>query len=174
MPNFSTAAILGVASGGGPNLGNLVRAYYKEAGKFQSACGDQPVVFVVDNDSGAKEVLRAITDCSSRPCGRDDPFIHVFANLYVVLVPRGGEETQDTEGLFSPHDLAKGLNGKKFDFSKDADGLTTVGKAQFAFEFVKPNAIELDWTGFHPLLANINAAFEHYKNERDALMPASP
>ena len=31
MPNFSTAAILGVASGGGPNLNNLIRSYHKES-----------------------------------------------------------------------------------------------------------------------------------------------
>lgn len=171
MPNFSTAAILGVASGGGPNLSNLIRAYYKESKKFQSPRGNEPVIFVVDNDSGANEILKAIKDCASKPCDRDDAFIHVFENLYVVLVPRNGPETRDTEGLFSPLDLEKGLNGKKFDFSKDADKSTTVGKAPFAYEFVAPRAKELDWTGFHPLLANISAAFAHYQSVMSAVAP---
>ncbi|WP_147408487.1 retron Ec67 family RNA-directed DNA polymerase/endonuclease [Paraburkholderia fungorum] len=174
MPNFSTAAILGVASGGGPNLSNLIRTYHKESKKFQSPCGDKPVVFVVDNDSGATEVLKAIKDCSGKACDRDDPFIHVFGNLYVVLVPRNGLDKMDTEGLFSPLDLAKGHNGKTFDFSKDADSSTSVGKAPFAFEFVAPKAKELDWTGFHPLLANIIAAFDHYKGTMAAIVPSPP
>jgi RNA-directed DNA polymerase len=173
MPNFSTAGILGVASGGGPNLNNLIRAYHKESKKFQSPCGDKPVVFIVDNDSGATEVLKAIKDCSGKPCDRDDPFIHVFENLYVVLVPRDGLDKRDTEGLFSPADLAKGHNGKKFDFSKDADNSISVGKAQFAFEFVALKAKELDWTGFYPLLANISAAFDHYKGTAVAVVPGA-
>ncbi|RKF50874.1 hypothetical protein BCY88_01495 [Paraburkholderia fungorum] len=80
----------------------------------------------------------------------------------------------DTEGLFSPLDLAKGHNGKTFDFSKDADSSTSVGKAPFAFEFVAPKAKELDWTGFHPLLANIIAAFDHYKGTMAAIVPSPP
>lgn len=171
MPNFSTAAILGVASGGGPNLNNLIRSYHKESKKFQAPRGDKPVVFVVDNDSGATEVLKAIKDCSGKTCDRDDPFIHVFENLYVVLVPRNGLDKRDTEGLFSPADLAKGLDGKKFDFSKDADNSTSVGKTPFAYEFVAPKAGELDWSGFHPLLANISAAFDHYKGSMSAVAP---
>lgn len=162
LPNYSTITILGGGSGGGANLGNLIRAYHGELAKFKAPRGKQPVIFIVDNDSGGKTVFKVIKDVMKVSITGEEPFVCLFANLYIVPVPLGGANERSIESLFSETDIAKGLNGKPFDFSGDSSSATSVGKADFAYEFVAKQAKDIDWTGFHPLLANIVSAMEDY------------
>ncbi|VVE46918.1 retron Ec67 family RNA-directed DNA polymerase/endonuclease [Pandoraea anhela] len=162
LPNYSTITILGGGSGGGANLGNLIRAYHSELSKFKAPRGKQPVIFIVDNDSGGKTVFKVVKDTLKMTIIGTESFVHLFANLYVVPVPLGEDKERSIEGLFAPIDLAKGLNGKPFDFSSDSSSGTSVGKADFAYEFVAKHANELDWAGFHPLLENIVGAMDDY------------
>ncbi|SFU24603.1 Reverse transcriptase (RNA-dependent DNA polymerase) [Paraburkholderia aspalathi] len=162
LPNYSTITILGGGSGGGANLGNLIRAYHGELAKFKAPRGKQPVIFIVDNDSGGKTVFKVIKDVMKVSITGEEPFVCLFANLYIVPVPLGGAKERSIESLFSETDIAKGLNGKPFDFSADSSSTTSVGKADFAYEFVAKQAKDIDWTGFHPLLANIVGAMEDY------------
>ena len=163
LPNYSTAAILGSGSGGGANLANLIRTYHKEIPKFKTPQGEFPVIFIVDNDSGGKTVYNAIKETLKITISGHEPFVRLFANLYIVPVPLGGQKERSIEDLFSAADISKGLNGKPFDFSKDADDDSTAGKVSFAYDFVAKKAKELDWNGFHPLLQNICAALSDYK-----------
>lgn len=165
LPNFSTASILGASSGGGGNLGNLIRAYHKDLKKFKAPIGAYPVIFIVDNDDGGKAVYKIIRDTLKIIISGNEPFIHLFANLYIVPLPLSGEKKRSIEDLFSKSDISKGLNSKPFDFSKNADPRKSIGKADFAYEFVAKQAEKLDWTGFHPLLQNVCAAltdYDHY------------
>lgn len=162
LPNYSTITILGGSSGGGANLGNLIRAYHGELSKFKAPRGTQPVIFVVDNDSGGKTVFKVVKEVLKLNISGSEPFVHLFANLYIVPVPLDGVKERSIESLFSPIDLAKGLGGKPFDFSAESSSATTVGKADFAYEFVAKQAKDIDWTGFHLLLANIVGAMGDY------------
>jgi RNA-directed DNA polymerase len=162
LPNFSTITILGGGSGGGPNLANLIRVYHKELAKFKAPLGRFPVIFIVDNDSGGKAVFNTAKDICKIVISGHEPFIRLFSNLYVVPIPFGGLKERSIEDLFSATDLSQGLNGKPFDFSKDADSGVSVGKLGFAYDFVAKKAKDLDWTGFHPLLHNICAALSDY------------
>lgn len=164
LPNFSTVSILGGGSGGGGNLGKLIRAYHNEIRKFKGPMGKSPVIFIVDNDKGGKSVYNIAKDLLKKSITGHEPFVHVFANMYIVPVPLEGKKKRSIEDLFSKHDLAKGLNGKPFDFSDEADRKTTVGKAEFAYEFVAKQAENLDWEGFQSLLRNICAAMDDYDN----------
>ncbi|WP_347555633.1 retron Ec67 family RNA-directed DNA polymerase/endonuclease [Robbsia sp. KACC 23696] len=162
LPNFSTAEILGVGSGGGPNLSALIRLYSEEAIKYQAPRGKNPVLFVVDNDSGKDTVISTIGSSLSKKVDRDSPFTHLFANAYLLLIPRNGKANSSIEDLYATHDVAKGLNGKAFEFSNKKNHGKTVGKAPFAYEFVAKRAAELDWSGFKPLLQNIVSSIEAY------------
>lgn len=166
LPNFSTATILGSGSGGGANLGGLIRTYHKELSKFKAPAGPFPVIFIVDNDSGGKTVYSTIKELLKIKITGQEPFVHLFSNLYVVPVPLGGSLERSVEDLFSAVDIAKGLNGKPFDFSNDADSLNAVGKVKFAYEFVAKQAASLDWTGFSSLLANICAALDDFESSK--------
>lgn len=162
LPNYSTITILGGGSGGGANLGNLIRAYHGEFAKFKAPRGRQPVIFIVDNDSGGRTVFNVVKDVLKINIAGDELFVHLFANLYIVPVPLGGAKERSIEDLFSSVDIAKGLNGKPFEFSGVTSSATSVGKADFAYEFVAKQAVDIDWTGFHPLLANIVNAMDDF------------
>ncbi|MGD7191001.1 retron Ec67 family RNA-directed DNA polymerase/endonuclease [Ralstonia pseudosolanacearum] len=162
LPNYSTITILGGGSGGGANLGNLIRAYHGELGKFKAPRGKQPVIFIVDNDSGGKKVFSVIKEVLKKNLTGEEPFVRLFSNLYIVPIPLGGNKERSIEQLFSDVDIAKGLNGKSFDFSADSSSTTSVGKVDFAYEFVAKQAKNIDWKGFHPLLQNIVAAIDDY------------
>jgi hypothetical protein len=94
LPNFSTASILGASSGGGGNLGNLIRAYHKDLKKFKAPIGAYPVIFIVDNDDGGKAVYKIIRDTLKIIISGNEPFIHLFANLYIVPLPLSGEKKE--------------------------------------------------------------------------------
>lgn len=171
LPNYSTITILGGGSGGGANLGNLIRAYHGELAKFKAPRGKQPVIFIVDNDSGGKTVFKVVKEILKLGITGEEPFVYLFANLYIVPVPLGGAKERSIESLFSALDLAKGLDGKPFDFSAESSSATSIGKADFAYEFVAKQAKDLDWTGFHPLLANIVGAMGDYTARVAAAAP---
>lgn len=171
LPNYSTITILGGGSGGGANLGNLIRAYHGELARFKAPRGKQAVIFIVDNDSGGKTVFKVVKDALKISITGEEPFVYLFANLYIVPVPLGGAKERSIEGLFSPADIAKGLDGKPFDFSAESSSATSVGKADFAYEFVAKRAKELDWAGFHPLLANVVGAMDDYAARLAAAAP---
>lgn len=162
LPNFSTISILGGGSGGGANLGSLIRAYHKELPKFKAPAGTSPVIFVVDNDSGAKPVVSTIKDVTGIAIKGTEPFVRIFGNCYVVPIPLNGKKERSIEDLFSPTDLGSQIDGKSFDFTKDGDSDETLGKATFAYEYVAKNSKNMDWSGFHPLLLNIEAAIKDY------------
>lgn len=162
LPNFSTVSILGGGSGGGGNLGRFIRAYHDEIKRFKASMGKSPVIFIVDNDKGGKSVYNVVKDLFKKSITGHEPFVHVFANVYIVPVPLEGQKERSIEDLFSKHDLAKGLNGKPFDFTDNADRNATVGKAEFAYEFVAKQAENLNWGGFQSLLENICAAMGDY------------
>lgn len=162
LPNFSTISILGGGSGGGANLGNLIRAYHKELPRFKAKPGSFPVIFIVDNDSGSKPVLKAIKETTDITVTGKEPFVRIFQNCYVVPIPLEGAKERSIENLFSAHDLAQQIDGKSFDFNKDGDDDYTLGKATFAYEYVAKKSKEMDWSGFHPLLINIEAAIADY------------
>lgn len=160
LPNFSTVQILGAGSGGGPNLGNLIINYHAEYAKFRSPKGQFPVIFIVDNDSGGKAVFSKVKNICK--VSGHEAFVRLFGNLYIVPVPLSGAAEKSIEELFSPADIAKGMDGKIFDFSKDGSDATSIGKVGFAYDFVAKQAKNLDWSGFHPLLQNICAALDDY------------
>ncbi|SPD48442.1 retron Ec67 family RNA-directed DNA polymerase/endonuclease [Cupriavidus neocaledonicus] len=162
LPNYSTITILGGGSGGGANLGNLIRAYHGELTRFKAPRGEQPVIFIVDNDSGGRTVFRVVKEVAKINITGEERFIHLFSNLYIVPIPLGSAKERSIESLFSDADIAKGLNGKPFDFSADSSSATSAGKADFAYEFVAKHAKDIDWTGFHPLLENIVGAMNDY------------
>ena len=162
LPNFSTVSILGGGSGGGANLAGLIRSYYKELPKFKAKPSSSPVIFIVDNDSGSKPVFKAVKDTTNITITGTESFVRIFNNCYVVPIPLNGEKERNIENLFSPHDLAHQINGKFFDFTKDGDDQHTLGKATFAYEYVAKKSENIDWSGFHPLLLNIEAAIADY------------
>jgi RNA-directed DNA polymerase len=81
-----------------------------------------PVIMLIDNDDGAKEIFSVVKNVGGPTITLDtlDPFYHLFLNLYLVKTPEpGGGNKSCIEGLFDPALLKTIIDGKTFDPAKD-------------------------------------------------------
>ena len=91
----------------------------------------------------------------------DEPFIHVFKNLYAVPTPFGPNSSQtEIEDLFDIATRAIQVGGKSFSSAKDIDEDTQYGKRVFAHRVIAAKAAKIDFSGFKPLLTNITNAIK--------------
>src|SRR5205085_10627110 len=99
---------------------------------------------------------------TKKPVTRNEKFIHVFHNLYVVPTPKatGGGDTM-IEDFFDPKLLQKQLGGKSFNPGKP-DPATEYGKYVFAERIVRADQATIDFSMFLPILKWIDGAIDHY------------
>jgi len=123
----------------------------------------RPVILLLDNDSGLKDFaafvkknLGVAFDVKST-----DPFYHVRDNIYVIKTPEGAGESC-IEDMFPKKWLKKKLKGKSFNSAGKIDPSTEYSKEVFAKSVVVPNADEIDFSGFDPLLDRIAKVMDHY------------
>ena len=141
----------------------FLAAYREDVRKFKAPGMQNPVIVLVDNDSAAAPTLNAIKQITGKPVSATDPFIHVTANLYVVLTPlQAGTKSSMIEDFFNATAKAVKYKGKQFDPSNDFSTATHYGKADFAYNVVQPNAATIDFIGFKPLLDNISLVIDHH------------
>lgn len=166
--NKSTGRIFGNSSGGAPGLSKLMRHYHTELKKFKAPGGMHPMIFLVDNDSGATDkgnVFGTIAQITGKPkpTGHED-FMHVIGNMYVVPTPLNDKANKSCiEDFFDESTKAISYLGKTFDASCPKDTATHYGKATFAYEVVKPNSGSINWSKFKPLLKNLVGVIDKHK-----------
>lgn len=164
--------------GGTGGLCKLIKHYHDEVStRFKAPPPKHPVIVLIDNDQGKDGVLGAIAGITKKhkPTGKE-PFIHVVANLYVVLTPldASGGETM-IEDFFKPATLAVQLDGKTFSPGKDADTAKNYSKAVFALKVVAEQAATIDFSGFTPLLDRIVMVLDDYATKHpSAVSKSSP
>lgn len=157
----NTGRILGISSGGGPNLSNFIRQYANEVKKFKSYGVQKPVIVLVDNDSGADKVFVAVKDLTKVAPTRMESFIHVTSNLYVVATPReNAVKESEMEDFFDTATKSMIIDGKGFDPKKGMNPDTHYGKNVFAHKVVVAQAEKIDFKGFLPILDNLVAVID--------------
>jgi len=155
----STGKILGL-SGGSSDLGNFIKDYRKIIQDFHVLDNKNPVIVLIDNDDGAKPVFSILRQVTGAPHDRDEEFIHVVSNLYVVATKRNNGQPSKIEDFFDPADK-KDLGHRKFNETSDPDPATEYGKVEFATKVVRPNAGTIDFSGFDGLLTTIVKVIQH-------------
>jgi len=96
---------------------------------------------------------------------REEPFIHVCANIYVVPTPLGvkGEPTC-IEDFFPPLLFSEKIEGKTFNpKKKHGDNAKFYGKNIFAEKVILPKADTINFDAFKPLLTNIQLAIDTHR-----------
>jgi hypothetical protein len=164
----STGRILGLHGGVGGVI-NFMNQYNENVSKkFKAPGAAQPVILLIDNDSGSKDVFKAIAKITKKKVVNKEPFIHVTSNLYVVPTPlKAGATESKIEDFFDNATLTTPVDGKLFDAAKDIETSTHYGKTIFAHKVVRENADKIDFSGFEPLLNNLVAAInEHAKKHQ--------
>ncbi|SON57394.1 Retron-type reverse transcriptase [Hartmannibacter diazotrophicus] len=151
--------------GGSGNFKFFIIRYKEIMDSFKHKPMLHPVVLVVDNDGGAKDIFATIKTNYGISINHDGKhgFYHVTHNLYLVKTPHVGKKQQTCiEDMFEPALLKEELGGKKLNLGK-LDPAKEYGKHLFAEKVVRPKASTLKWDGFEPLLQRVVEVLDHYK-----------
>lgn len=159
----STGRILGL-TGGASCLGHLIRIYRNNVDRFKAPGLQNPVLLLVDNDTGAKPVYNAVKQVTGvKPTGTES-FVHIKLNMYLVPIPTPKHKTESAiEDLFDPKLLTTKVDGKTFHASDSGfDSSIHYGKTVFAHKIVRPNADSIDFSGFSDLLTNLSEVIDDH------------
>lgn len=160
-------------SGGADYLRDFVINYQSNIKKYKAPSPSNPVIIVVDNDTGPNGIISYVSNIDSAkvfPANLDvkkdirkSDFVHIFHNLYLVLTPLPlGCSTSDIELLFNDVDRLRQHKGKCFNTDKARDDNKDLSKDAFATHIVSGLKVEVDFEGFKPFLGRILQAIEHY------------
>ncbi|MBN9219298.1 MAG: retron Ec67 family RNA-directed DNA polymerase/endonuclease [Mesorhizobium sp.] len=157
-------------SGGGDEMNKLLSSYRQRMKPFKHGAS-QPVIMVVDNDSGSTKIFNHLTNILGKPIDGSDPFYYVYENLYVVPVPKVAGASTAIEDLFDSSVLAEKIGVREFNRSnKKFDQTKFYGKNEFATEIIAPKRASIDFSRFEPLLKACCDVIDHYQ----VLLKAAP
>jgi len=166
----STGRILGLHGGTG-DLTNFIHSYRAEMAKFTAPGKFQPIILLVDNDSGAASIYSTIKQLTKYTPTKQEPFIHITGNLYVCATPLpSGKSESMIEDFFDEATKAEEIGGKKFDPRTDGDTDKSYGKVVFAHKVVRAKTDTIKFDGFEPLLVNVSNLIEEHRRK----FPAEP
>ncbi|MFT5297094.1 MAG: RNA-directed DNA polymerase [Colwellia sp.] len=159
--------------GGADYLKHFVMGYESQLKKYKAPKPSQPVIIMIDNDSGPQGLLSYVSNISTATISpsslvlkqdyRKSDFIHIFHNLYIVLTPLGANSCPtDIEYFFKDIDRLKKYKGKCFNTVALRDGDTDLSKDAFAKQIIKAQKNVIDFNDFPPLLERIVKAINHY------------
>lgn len=163
--------------GGTSYLKYFITQYENQHAFYKAPKPQQPVIVILDNDSGfstkkdagIEGKLRKIDSTISYPTtlSKDDyrnaNFIHVTHNLYIVLTPLNAGKETAIEDLFDDKTKKITVSGKIFNpDEKKIDRDKEYSKEIFAQKVIKAQKSDIDFNGLKPLLDRIVAAIAHY------------
>lgn len=160
----TTSRILGL-SGGAEQLKNLIREYAQVCSLFKAPGNTKPVMMVIDNDKGAKNIYSLIKEFqkSEAPIDGSANNYNVVRNLFVIPTPKGKNKESKIEDFFDDQALASKLGDKTFDLNSDFDTANFYGKNAFAENVVNKNKDSINFVGFEPILARMVEVINYYK-----------
>jgi hypothetical protein len=166
----TSAKLFGLKGGSGP-LKNFMESYSSRYRKIKGPKGQNPLIILLDNDSGASQIILLAKNKFKATIIVGDHFFHVVDNMYVVLSsPYDPAISHCIENCFDAPTLNTRLSGKKFNPNDKFDPATEYDKVWFAEKVIKPNAAAIDFRGFNGLLFAIAAAI----NANSARVAAVP
>lgn len=163
---------------GASALWHFIDEYHDEYEKFGKKISSNPVIIVVDNDSGPRDKLfPAIASKfkkKAKPTWKES-FVHIFGNLYIVPTPLNADDSHtEMEDFFAPDTKKIEVGGKTFDPKGDGKHEKTYGKAVFSTQVVESGKYDIDFSGFKPLLDRIESAIVAHAKFTQELSAAPP
>jgi RNA-directed DNA polymerase len=126
--------VLQLGSGSG-DLKHFIAKYQITAQTFKHAPLAHPVIVVIDNDDGARDIFAAAKANGGPIISHTTTahFYHLGRNLYLVKTPEQGAEGKSCiEDLFDPTLLKTVIDVKTFDPNKEHEAEGKYGKLIFA------------------------------------------
>ena len=153
------AKVLGVTGGSG-NIKRLLYLYSKGFKRYNMTLRRNPIVIVIDNDSGGSDVIAMVNKIYGTSILTNDPqILHKVTDfVYLVKTPHVGAKTNTCiEDLLPKSVVSVKLNGKSFFGGKKIDPAKQFGKVALS-QYVQANSGAIDFTGLEPILDAINSA----------------
>ncbi len=147
-------------SGGTGDFPSFIHHYKARMARYLCPGRKAPVILLIDQDSGAKEVFKKASQITGKKVDGHAEFYHLVENLYLVTIPllKGSKETMIEDLFFKPV-TSKKIEGKKFNpDTKTFDRNTEYGKQIFAEKVVKAGQSTINFSRFRKLLKRIEAA----------------
>jgi retron-type reverse transcriptase len=161
-----TGRVLGLSDGGTADLSKFMHTYRNTVKKFGPAGTNNPVIILIDNDSGAEgkgKPLQAVKQITEAKVDRTAPFTHVVNNLYLVTTPlKPGKIESKIEDCFDAATLGEIVDGKTLSLDNDPDLSVHYDKMTFAYKVVKQKMSTIDFKGFTDLFRNIELVLDDY------------
>jgi len=135
----------------------------KERKPFKCKPMAHPVILVLDNDEGLSPVSNTVKKVFGKyiDLKTTDNFYHITENLYLIKTDEANGQSC-IEDMFPQQIKNTILKKKTFSSKAKIDPQTEYGKEVFAKSVVKPNAKNIDFSGFDLLLDRIVAVLDHY------------
>ena len=153
-------------SGGTGNLKDFIlKNYKKDINSFKFQPLAYPVIILIDNDQGARDIFNMVTKRFEIKISPEttQSFYHLHKNLYIVKTPENGKNSISCiEDLFDPELRETPIDGKTFDFSKKNKADDKHGKTVFATKVIRPQADQIDFSRFEKLLDRIIVVLDDY------------
>jgi RNA-directed DNA polymerase len=146
---------------GTSGLASIIHIYEKYMKPFKGSGRRHPVIMLIDNDSGAKEIKKRLSK-------EDSPkkYSWVVENLYVILIPSpNDEEDVAIEDLFEKQVLDTKVDGKTFNRKTKIDPKTEYGKRIFAEKVVKVNQERINFDGFKEVFNRLKEVVSDYSSK---------
>lgn len=121
----------------------LLEKYENHMAIFKGSGKHFPVIMVIDNDNGAKEIKKKLKINSS---SKSESFYYLRNNLYIVFIPE--IEGKAIEDLFDSATLGTKVDGKVFNRNKDINVALEYGKIVFAEKVVRTNQHTINFDRF--------------------------
>ncbi|MGD9639409.1 MAG: retron Ec67 family RNA-directed DNA polymerase/endonuclease [Alphaproteobacteria bacterium] len=158
----------------------LISAYERLLLPYKCNGKQHPVIFLIDNDDGAREIYSTIKEIyfpsdndkkkkkkkanPDQEIVGDKDFYYIKENLYVVPIPKIDNKLTKIEDFFEQSVLNTPLEGKTFNVENTSSGNTNqYGKHIFAEKVIKPNYKNINFDGFRPILNRIVAVIDDYQ-----------
>lgn len=151
--------------GGTPDLASFISTYKNNMKVLNGFTPRNPVIILVDNDSGSHNVFKQAASISgiSKIDGSKD-FYHLYKNLYLVAIPKINGYNTEIEQLFDKKTLSTTLSGKTFNSKVENDTSRYYGKYIFARKVIQKNQKHINFDGFRDTLERLDLAIEDYKS----------
>lgn len=161
--SYTSQRILDI-SGGASAVKSFITDYIRSFNKAPPPANQNPLILLLDNDSGGKVFYSLIKSHSGSKVAIDgmEDFYHLAANVYVVFTPISKPgSTSSIEDFFEQDLRDTKLGGKSFNPSNDdIDENTEYSKAVFATVVVRPNIAKIKFDNFAPILTRIERAIK--------------
>ncbi|EMB7578792.1 RNA-directed DNA polymerase [Escherichia coli] len=156
--------------GGASHLKDFIVGYEKKTNAFKAIAEQKPVIIVLDNDSGSGGsngifqtlIGKAFPNITlSKDELRNQKWIWVTKNLYLIFTPLNGLNDSSMEDLFHSSVLQTKLGGKVFNRTNAKCKDNEYGKEFFATGVVLKQRKAINFSNFNYIFESITEIIDH-------------